>query len=64
MIEQGINDKLYINIVSNNTLVNNLYTIQIDPGNYTGADFAEELHNKCFIIINDIPAIEGGHFLQ
>ncbi len=51
---------MYINIVSNNTVVSSFYTIQIDPGNYTGAEFAEELHNKCSIII---PAIEGGHFL-
>ena len=62
VIEQGINDTFYISIASNNTLVNNFYTIQIDPGNYTGADFAEELHNKCSIIINNIPAAEGGHF--
>ena len=54
----------YISIISNNTVVNNFYTIQVDPGNYTGADFAEELHNKCSIIINNIPAAEGGFFLQ
>ena len=62
VIEEGIHDKLYIIITSHNTVVNNFYTIQIDPGHYTGAEFAEELHNTCSIIINDVPAIEGGHF--
>jgi len=61
VVEENINDKLYINILSTNNLINKFYTIKIDSGNYTAIDFADELHNKCKLFINDLPNVE--HFL-
>ena len=63
VIEKNINDKLYINVTSNNTLINKFYIITIDPGNYTAIDFANELHTKCALSITDIPAANGNIFL-
>ena len=62
VIEQGINDKLFINVLSNNTVINKFYTIKIDSGNYTSIDFADELRNQCALFIDDIPAADGGRF--
>ena len=44
-------------MLSTNNLINKFYTIKIDPGNYTSVDFADELHNKCKLIINDLPNV-------
>ena len=55
VIEKDINDILYIQIISNNSLIDKVYSIKIDPGNYNGNDLANELTRKSNIVINDIP---------
>ena len=52
----------YINVLSNNAVINKFCIIKIDSGNFTSIDFADELHNKFKLFINDIPAAEGGQF--
>ena len=52
---KNINDVLYIQIISNNSLIDKVYSIKIDPGNYHGNDLANELTRKSNIAINDIP---------
>ena len=44
-----------IQIISNNSLIDKVYSIKIDPGNYNGNDLANELTRKSTIVINDIP---------
>ena len=46
---------LYIQIISNNSLIDKVYSIKIDPGNYNGNDLANELTRKSNIVINDTP---------
>ena len=55
VIEKDINDILYIQIISNNSLIDNVCSIKIGPGNYNGNDLANELTRKSNIVINDIP---------
>ena len=47
VVEENINDKLYINVLSTNNLINKFYTIKSDSGKYTAIHCADELHNKC-----------------
>ena len=63
VVEENINDKLYINVLSTNNLIDKFYTIKIDPGNYTSVDFADELHNECKLIINDLPNVSQNFLL-
>lgn len=55
VIEKDTNAILYIQIMPNNSLLDKVYPIKIDPGNYNGNDLANELTRKSNIVINNIP---------